>query len=297
MFKKYYRFRVAVVIFLTAALMFGLVAAPAASADNTYVYDTAWHRDNSDTKVASNTSENTERILTVYYVKGWGDDAYLVREQHPTTHKILSWFSVYELIKGEPYTPGARKVLNPWTNVRSIYTVQGRTTVDFDARILKPGLSKHVRELGLQSIVNTLTELDGIEKVRFTVNGRQYGDLYKYRERDLSMVRDGSEKPQPEPQPELKVYLNDNQWVWSPLNVSGRISDFNGLVVAKLKTKQGALAVGYAWIGKNSNGRFSIDLPYETPDVWWGKVEITTFYADDWTQGPGQTIPVRFVHW
>jgi len=235
-----------------------------------------------------------QQYLTVYYVRVKDGEAYLVREVHPTTHKILTWFAVDELINGQPRTPGAFKVLNPDTWVRSIVIADGRATVDFAAPIFKGNLPWELRELGLQSIVNTLTEFQEIREVRFTVSGARYSWLYSYRQRDLSRVReDGGRGPAIWP-----TNIRKWQWVSSPLVVKGQVRDFTGLVRARLLNYEGkVIGEGYAWIDEDTgpSGAFCVRLAFSTPENPVGTLRIDTWNAANWETGPGYSVPVLYA--
>ncbi|MDI6710188.1 MAG: GerMN domain-containing protein [Bacillota bacterium] len=229
--------------------------------------------------------------LTVYYVKKAANEVYLVRETHPTNHRILGWFALDEVIHGKARTPGVLHPFNPDTWVKSIVTVQGRTTVDFTAKILRDDVPWSVRQLAVQALVNTLTEFPETKQVRFTVNGVQYPWLYQYRTRDLSQVRGGEQGPV---EPSISVNVHDWQWIGSPLAVRGKTGNFSGLVLVELKDYDGDLvARGWAWVGEGANG-FSTRLTYETPQDWVGSLTVTTWNAGDSSKGPGLEVPVLF---
>lgn len=229
--------------------------------------------------------------LTVYYVAKDGKDLCLVRENHPTNHRIVNWFALNEVLRGQAQTPGVLKPFNPNTWVKSIVTVQGRTTVDFTAKIFRNDVSWSVRQLALQGLVNTLTELPGIKQVRFTVNGTQYDDLYRYRTRDLSQVRDGG---QVTVKPSIKLNIGEWKWISSPLAVKGRTDNFSGLVLVELKDYSGrSLSRNWAWVDEGANG-FNVRLTYNTPKDWVGSLTLQSWNASDWSKGPSLDVPVLF---
>jgi germination protein M len=82
--------------------------------------------------------------------------------------------AVEELLKG-PTAKGLFKPFPEGTSVRSV-TVDGPVaTVDWDARVLAASVGAEAEAYGIQSVVYTLTDLPRIEKVRFTVEGRESG--------------------------------------------------------------------------------------------------------------------------
>lgn len=82
--------------------------------------------------------------------------------------------AVEEVLKG-PTTGGLSKPFPEGARVRSV-TVDGPVaTVDWSARVLDANVGAEAEAYGIQSVVYTLTDLPQIEKVRFTVEGRDSG--------------------------------------------------------------------------------------------------------------------------
>lgn len=106
--------------------------------------------------------------VAVYYVKMKDNEAYLVREVHrvlPTG--ALPEAALQELITGIPATEGTFTIFPPETKIRSLKIEEGLATVDFSREVLDANVGSAVEALGIQSIVNTLTEFPGIEEVSF----------------------------------------------------------------------------------------------------------------------------------
>jgi len=118
-------------------------------------------------------SQNDQKTnLTVYYVKITADDACLVRETHqvPYTEGVIK-AALEELINADPVTPGAARVLPAGTKIRGVSIKDGLATVDFSRDVLRASVGAAGEELGIQSIVNTVTEFPGVQKVSFQVEG------------------------------------------------------------------------------------------------------------------------------
>ncbi|MEG3070925.1 MAG: GerMN domain-containing protein [Candidatus Syntrophopropionicum ammoniitolerans] len=87
------------------------------------------------------------------------------------------------------------------TKVNSIDIEDGLATVDFSQEVLHANVGASGEALGIQSIVNTLTEFPEIKKVSFTVEGEVetamdwWGHVGLYQQpfsRDLSQVNEPS---------------------------------------------------------------------------------------------------------
>ena len=82
--------------------------------------------------------------------------------------------AVEEVLKG----PTAEGLFTPFpegTRVRSVTVDSSVATVDWSAQALTASVGAESERYGIQSVVYTLTDLPQIEKVRFTVEGRESG--------------------------------------------------------------------------------------------------------------------------
>lgn len=93
------------------------------------------------------------------------------REKHYSTNTPLERFVVEELIAGPSgQVPGLYPAINPDTRVVSVMTRDGICYVNLDANFLT--VQNNVStELAVYSIVNSLAELNNINKVQILVNG------------------------------------------------------------------------------------------------------------------------------
>lgn len=81
---------------------------------------------------------------------------------------------IKELLKG-PKSEGLTAIIAEGTSLRSAIIINERVaTVDFTKEFIDnhPG-GKELAELTLYSVVNTLTEMKEIERVKFTINGKE----------------------------------------------------------------------------------------------------------------------------
>lgn len=81
---------------------------------------------------------------------------------------------IKELLKG-PKSEGLTAIIAEGTSLRSAIIINERVaTVDFTKEFIDnhPG-GKELAELTLYSVVNTLTEMKEVERVKFTINGKE----------------------------------------------------------------------------------------------------------------------------
>ncbi len=71
--------------------------------------------------------------------------------------------------------PSGAKVTLPRAEVLGVTVEDGLATVDFSAGILGEGESEQVQQIALVSIIRSVAQFPGIERVGFTVEGRTQG--------------------------------------------------------------------------------------------------------------------------
>ena len=117
--------------------------------------------------------EEKDVTLTLYF----GDEtaSYLIPEQRTisvTNEKEIPKLVVEELLKGSESSESVT-VLNKDTELNSVKVTDKTAVVDFGDNFETLNTGGTARErLCLYSIVNSLTELDEIEQVKFSVNGK-----------------------------------------------------------------------------------------------------------------------------
>jgi len=237
--------------------------------------------------------------LAVYYVKITDKDAYLVREVHqvPYTQEVAK-AALEELVKGNPATSGAARVLPPETKIKGIAVKDGIASVDFSSEVLKANVGAAGEALGIQSIVNTLTEFPEIKQVSFLVEGKLderakdwWGHIGLY---DQPFKRDVSTVYEPviwvtSPEPGQKIA--------SPLQISGSARVFEAAVNARILDNAGKeLARGYATASEGAPGRgdFVFTLPFTPTTAGSGKVEVFWASPKDGKELDMVVIPVTW---
>ena len=236
--------------------------------------------------------------VAVYYVKSTEKEFYLVREVHqvektPEAAKA----ALNELIKGNPVTPDAARVLPADTKILGIKVEQGLATVDFSPEVLKANVGSSGEALGIASMVNTLTEFPTIQKVSFTVDGQVekgidwWGHVGLYQQpfkRDLSNVF--------EPAIWVTAPIKD-QIITSPVKISGNARVFEATVSYRIKDDNGnMLAQGFATAKEGAPGRgdFTGELAFKPAGPGKGQIEVFEVSMKDGSDRNKVIIPVEW---
>lgn len=292
-----YRKKTAVAVGLLAALLVLLALITACSPWGNQTPGTNMP---GDSPVPNDTTLPEGKVdLGVYYVKITADDAYLVREtrQVPYTREVAR-AALEELIRTAPVTPGASRVLPPETIIRGINIRDGLATVDFSREVLRANVGAAGESLGIQSIVNTLTEFPEIQKVSFLVEGRidqeardWWGHVGLYTQpfsRDISKVYE----------PVIWVTSpSPGQKVTSPVEVRGTARVFEATVSARLVDGAGnVLSRGYATATEGAPGRgeFVLSLPIAAASPGQGRVEVFWASPKDGSELDLVSVPVSW---
>lgn len=237
--------------------------------------------------------------LAVYYVKITDKDAYLVREVHQVPYtKEVARAALEELIKGTPVTPGASRVLPPETKVKGISVKDGVATVDFSKEVLTANVGAAGEALGIQSIVNTITEFPEIKQVSFLVEGKVdqrtkdwWGHVGLYLQpfkRDVSTVYE----------PAIWVTSPETDAkIASPLQIQGSARVFEATVNARILDSAGKeIARGYTTASEGAPGRgdFVLTIPFTPPAAGSGKVEVFWTSPKDGAELDKVVVPVTW---
>ncbi len=235
--------------------------------------------------------------LVVYYLKMTAQDAYLVREVHRIPKPEDPYrAAVQELITGTPSTPGAQRVLPSGARVLGVTVTGGTATVNFSREVLHANAGASGEALGIASIVNTLTELPGVERVSFMVEGKLdeetmdwWGHVGLYEQpfkRDLSKVYEPAiwvTRPLP------------GQKVGFPLEVRGSARVFEGTVNLRLVEEGGrvlAETFATATTGAPGRGDFSAVLSPPAPVAGRGRLEVFWISPEDGREMDKVTVPL-----
>jgi len=237
--------------------------------------------------------------LPVYYVKITADDAYLVREVHqvPYTKEVIK-AALEELINADPVTPGAARVVPAGTKIRGVSVHDGLATVDFSREVLRANVGASGEELGIKSIVNTVAEFPGVQKVSFLVEGaldqeakNWWGHVGLHAQ---PFVKDVAKVYEP------AIWLTSptpGQVVASPIEVRGSARVFEAAVSARLLDDAGKeLASGFATAAQGAPGRgdFVLPLKYQANSPGQGKVEVYWDSPKDGKEMDKVVIPVTW---
>jgi len=237
--------------------------------------------------------------VAVYYVKFAGQEEYLVREIHrlPYTPDPLT-AAAREVIEGQPLTKGAQKIFPSGTKILGVTVENGIAKVNFSKEVLSANVGSAGEALGIQSMVNTLTEFPEIQAVSFLVEGKLdertkdwWGHVGLYNQpfrRNLSRVY------------EPPIWITnpvENQIISIPLLVKGSARVFEGNVSVRVLDKNGAtLAEGFttATRGAPDRGDFELRLTFDPPPAGQGYVEVFEISAKDGSEQNKVTVPVRW---
>jgi len=118
--------------------------------------------------------------VTVYFAVESGTDFYLKAQKtevdpSPDVYQA----SLEALIRG-PESSGLFATIPPSTRVNWVKVENGLAVADFSKELLTDTSIPHsstTETLAIYSIVNTLTEFEGIQKVRITIEGQQSGTI------------------------------------------------------------------------------------------------------------------------
>lgn len=241
--------------------------------------------------------------VTVYYLKFGALGYCLVREVHEvhTVPKFedIALAALDELISGTPTTEEAYRVLPADTEILGVKIENGLATVDFSKEVLYASVgAASEKRLGIDSIVNTLTEFDAIREVAFTVEGSAenvrdlWGYVVLYEEpfsRNLDRVYE----------PAIWVTApTAGEGVTSPLKLQGSALAYEARGVRyRLKDEVGnILAEGTARldIGSYLRGSFDVSISFTPTTAGQGQIEVFDESAMDGSEIHKVIIPVTW---
>jgi germination protein M len=236
--------------------------------------------------------------IAVYYLKSTDQEFYLVREVHQVEKTTeVAQAALNELIKGDPVTPDAYRVLPEDTRILGINIDNGLATVDFSPEVLRANVGSSGEGLGIASIVNTLTEFPTIQEVAFTVDGQVenamdwWGHVGLYEQpfqRDLSNVF--------EPAIWVTSPVKD-QVITSPVTIRGNARVFEATVSFRLKDAAGnVLAEGFTTAAEGAPGRgdFEGELAFKPDGSGQGQLEVFEESMKDGSDLNKVIIPVEW---
>jgi len=236
--------------------------------------------------------------IAVYYLKSTDQEFYLVREVHQVEKTTeVAQAALNELIKGDPVTPDAYRVLPEDTRILGVNIENGLATIDFSPEVLRANVGSSGEGLGIASIVNTLTEFPTIQEVAFTVDGQVenamdwWGHVGLYEQpfqRDLSNVF--------EPAIWVTSPVKD-QVITSPVTIRGNARVFEATVSFRLKDAAGnVLAEGFTTAAEGAPGRgdFEGELAFKPEGSGQGQLEVFEVSMKDGSDRNKVIIPVEW---
>lgn len=127
-----------------------------------------------DIVIASTTKKPAELSVTLYF---YDENAeYLMKESRNITasnNDSIEKYVVEELIKG-PTQNGLVATLDKESKLISVQTKDNTCFVNFSSDFIEKNTGGSTKEAGaIYSIVNSLTELEGIDKVQFLIEGKK----------------------------------------------------------------------------------------------------------------------------
>ncbi len=235
--------------------------------------------------------------VAVYYLKEGRGELYLVREVHSVAKtEGVAKAALNELISGKVLTSGAYRILPADTKVLGVKIENGLATVDFSREVLKANAGAAAEELGIKSIVNTLTEFPTVQKVQFTVEG------------SLSAASDWWGHVGLRGQPfkrDLGMVYEPVIWVTSPapgqkiskqFDIKGSARIFEATVNYRLKDSGGnVIAEGYTMASEGAPGRgdFSKTISLASSFAGTGQLEVFEVSMNDGSDMNKVIIPVE----
>ncbi len=246
----------------------------------------------------TNSSVPLTMQVAVYYLKNGNNEMYLVREVHEIEKSTgVARAALNELISGKPLTSDAFKVIPADTKILGVKIENGIATVDFSKEVLKANVGSGGEGLGIDSIVNTLTEFPAVKKVQFTVDGKAengmdwWGHVGLYEQpfgRNLNSVY--------EPVIWVTAPLAD-QSITSPVKIRGNARVFEATVSFRLKDADGKiLAQGFATAlaGAPDRGDFEAELKFTPSSAGKGQLEV---FEESMKDGSDQNMVIIPVKW
>ena len=117
--------------------------------------------------------------LTLYFKMSTETEEYLAPEERTVTTSDVARSAMEELIKGPSPDSGLSPVLPNTVKVLDISVADGLCTVNVSKEIITDssqlGFGARGEVLALAAIANTLTEIDGIDRVKLLIEGAQSG--------------------------------------------------------------------------------------------------------------------------
>ncbi|HEX6678825.1 MAG TPA: GerMN domain-containing protein [Actinomycetes bacterium] len=241
--------------------------------------------------------------LTVYYLRTFGSDRYLVPERHQVRLAVSApEAAVRELLTGDPTYPGSTRPFPAGCHLRGFALERSRAVVDLSREAARVAGGPEAAQQAMQALVWTVTRAADVKRVLVkvegrtagAVDGRLLGDLWGAHASPAGLTRDEHARVAPialvEPVPGARVE-------GGRVVVRGEASVARGVVSLRLRDSAGTVAAqgfGDAVAAAPARTPFSGSLAFDPParsELW--VLEVFEASRVDGSVGYSVELPVR----
>jgi germination protein M len=214
--------------------------------------------------------------VTVYYLIDFAGRMWLAPERHEVPEQArIGRAALEELIEGRPQDSDHVTPIPADARILDLTIEEGLATVDWNADVLEADVGSEGESLGIQSIVWTLTEFPTVDRVRFTVEGKDQGTASNDRTIEDWWGHVGLDD-QPFRRTEA-IEVLEPITIWTPTEgatvgptfvVEGEASTFEANVPIRILDAGGALVqteVTTATEGGPGRGTFQMEITIQAP--------------------------------
>ncbi|MDP2210519.1 MAG: GerMN domain-containing protein [Candidatus Aquicultor sp.] len=259
------------------------------------------------TKPAGASTTTTEKKISVklYFVEEKAGTQFLVSEVRSIAEpESMPEAAVEELIKGTKKN-NSTSLIPPKTKVLSVRVENKLATVDFSKEVLFANVGAAGEELGIAQIVNTLTGLPDIERVKFLVEGDEEGLVDGREIRDwwghiglYEQPFSRAEKLTKGAKTEERTIIVETPRAFStvknPLTVKGKAQVFEAQFQVRILDKNGSVLSDVPVMADNFDwGNFEEQIGYKSPKET-GYIKILFYFhsAKDGSEVPMAEVTV-----
>lgn len=154
--------------------------------------------------------------VTVYYLASGAEKLYLAPERHTVARtQAIAKAALEELVHGTAQDSDHSSPFPRTSKINSVVIRDKVATVDWSAEVLTASAGSRTEELGIQSVVYTLTEFATISRVRFTVEGKTRGTASNGRTIEDFWGAEGLSRQPWDRDPQIEVLAPIT--LWTPL--------------------------------------------------------------------------------
>jgi len=239
---------------------------------------------------------------TIYYLVESDSKIFIAPETHQIVVTDLGISQLQEMITGDPQDPDFSSLWPEDTRVLGFSIDYGTAIVDFSAEVLNAGVGGESDVMTIQQAVYTLTELPGVERVEFRVEGKASGDVNGRMVEDWWGHTGLAEQPFTRDEfalaPITIAEPAEGDSVPATVEVRGDAMVFEANVVLRLRGPDGTVATTThttASIGAPERGTWSIEvtIPGESGEIW--TIEAVEISAEDGSDSFVMTRAVKLA--